>query len=548
MKRIVFSVALAALAVLSSSCDKSMLEKMQLAENVNIQCTPEVLAIVGGQIPATVTVTCPKGYFHPKATMDVIPVLVYEGGEIPFKTLQYQGDKVKDNFKVVSSAGATITEKLNFRYMPGCEKARLELRGTIHFKDKDYPVGPVKVADGCIADYQLADLDGLYEVKPDGYQAVLQRTTEGRILYDVGSDKVRQDQFETNSMVNYKNSLDYLKGDERTTIKGTQIVAYASPEGGQELNAKLSDKRAGTAQKALDKVAADIELTGTEIKSVGQDWEGFQEAVAKSNIEDKDLILRVLSMYSDPAVRESEIRNLSQIYSEINKRVFPELRRARLVTSTEFRNWSDDELVEMSQKGLDRFDEPSVLRLAAIAETPESKETLYKYAIQKFNSDTARYNLAMLYLDQGKTSLGGAYLSKIKEPDADVLNATGVVAMRNEDYELAAKCFEKAGGATAQENSVIMNIRKGDYKAAAECAKGLKGDNAAIANLLAGNADAAAEALVGDAPKTDYIRAILAARKGRTGEAKRLLESACSKDETLKKRAETDIEFATLAN
>ena len=438
MKRFLISVALAALAVLSSSCDKSMMEKMQLAENVDIQCTPELLGIVGGQIPATVTVTCPKGYFHPKATMDVTPVLVYEGGEIPFKTLHYQGDKVKDNFKVVSSAGTTITEKLSFKYRPGCEKARLELRGTIHFKDKDYPVGPVKVADGCIADYQLADLGGLYEPKPDGYQAVLHRTTEGRILYEVGSDRVRQDQFETNSMVNYKNSLDYLKEDERTTIKGTQIVAYASPEGGKDYNAKLSDKRAGTAQKALDKVASDIELTGTEIKSVGQDWEGFREAVSKSNIEDKDLILRVLSMYSDPAVRESEIRNLSQIYSEINKRVFPELRRARLVTSTEFRNWSDDELVEMSRKGLERFDEPSILRLAAIAETPESKETLYKYAIHEFNSDTARYNLAMLYLDQGKTSLGGAYLSKIKEPDAEVLNATGVVAMRNEDYELAA--------------------------------------------------------------------------------------------------------------
>jgi outer membrane protein OmpA-like peptidoglycan-associated protein len=547
MKRFIISVALAALAVLSSSCDKSMMEKMQLAENVDIQCTPELLGIVGGQIPATVTVTCPKGYFHPKATMDVTPVLVYDGGEIPFKTLQYQGDKVKDNFKVVSNAGATITEKLNFKYQPGCEKARLELRGTIHFKDKDYPVGPVKVADGCIADYQLADLQGLYEVKPDGYQAVLQRTTEGRILYDVGSDKVRQDQFETNSMVNYKNSLDYLKEDERTTIKGTQIVAYASPEGGQEFNAKLSDKRADTAQKALDKVAKDIELTGTEIKSVGQDWEGFREAVSKSNIEDKDLILRVLSMYSDPAVRESEIRNLSQIYSEINKRVFPELRRARLVTSTEFRNWSDDELVERAQKGLDRFDEPSVLRLAAIAETPESKESLYKYAINQFNSDTARYNLAMLYLDQGKTSLGGAYLSKIKEPDAEVLNATGVVAMRNQDYELAAKCFEKAGD-ISRENATVMNIMKGDYKAAAECAKGLKGDNAALANLLAGDTAAAEAALEGDAPRTDYIRAIIAARKGKTGEAKKLLEAACSKDEALKARAEKDIEFAALAN
>ena len=547
MKRFLISVALAALAVLSSSCDKSMMEKMQLAENVDIQCTPELLGIVGGQIPATVTVTCPKGYFHPKATMDVTPVLVYEGGEIPFKTLHYQGDKVKDNFKVVSSAGTTITEKLSFKYRPGCEKARLELRGTIHFKDKDYPVGPVKVADGCIADYQLADLGGLYEPKPDGYQAVLHRTTEGRILYEVGSDRVRQDQFETNSMVNYKNSLDYLKEDERTTIKGTQIVAYASPEGGKDYNAKLSDKRAGTAQKALDKVASDIELTGTEIKSVGQDWEGFREAVSKSNIEDKDLILRVLSMYSDPAVRESEIRNLSQIYSEINKRVFPELRRARLVTSTEFRNWSDDELVEMSQKGLERFDEPSILRLAAIAETPESKETLYKYAIHEFNSDTARYNLAMLYLDQGKTSLGGAYLSKIKEPDAEVLNATGVVAMRNEDYELAAKCFEKAGD-ISKENSVIMNIMKGDYKAAAACADGLKGDNAAIAQLLAGNNEAASAALQGDAPRTDYIRAILAARKGNTAEARKLLEAAGSKDEALKKRAEKDIEFAALAN
>ena len=547
MKRFLISVALAALAVLSSSCDKSMMEKMQLAENVDIQCTPELLGIVGGQIPATVTVTCPKGYFHPKATMDVTPVLVYEGGEIPFKTLHYQGDKVKDNFKVVSSAGTTITEKLSFKYRPGCEKARLELRGTIHFKDKDYPVGPVKVADGCIADYQLADLGGLYEPKPDGYQAVLHRTTEGRILYEVGSDRVRQDQFETNSMVNYKNSLDYLKEDERTTIKGTQIVAYASPEGGKDYNAKLSDKRAGTAQKALDKVASDIELTGTEIKSVGQDWEGFREAVSKSNIEDKDLILRVLSMYSDPAVRESEIRNLSQIYSEINKRVFPELRRARLVTSTEFRNWSDDELVEMSRKGLERFDEPSILRLAAIAETPESKETLYKYAIHEFNSDTARYNLAMLYLDQGKTSLGGAYLSKIKEPDAEVLNATGVVAMRNEDYELAAKCFEKAGN-ISKENSVIMNIMKGDYKAAAACADGLKGDNAALAQLLAGNNEAASAALQGDAPRTDYIRAILAARKGNTAEARKLLDSACSKDEALKKRAEKDIEFAALAN
>ncbi len=548
MKRFLTYAALAALALALSSCAKSRLEQMQLAKDVNIQCTPEVLEIKAGKIPATVTVTCPKGYFHPKATMDVTPVLVYEGGEIEGKLLQYQGDKVKDNYKVVSSAGATITEKLTFAYTPGCEKSHLELRGVVHYKDKDYPIDAIKVADGCLATYMLADMGGVYEPKPDGYQPILYRTTEGRILYDVNSDRVDQEQFETNSMVNYKNSLEYLKEDERTTIKGTQIVAYASPEGGKEYNAKLSDKRAGTAQKALDKVAADVEFTGTEVKSIGQDWEGFQEAVSKSNIEDKDLILRVLSMYSDPAVRESEIRNLSQIYSEINKKVFPALRRARLVTSTEFRNYNDEELLKMAdEKGLDRFDEPSILRLAAIADTPESKETLYKFAISKFNSDTARYNLAMLYLDQGKTSLGGAYLSKIKEPDAEVLNATGVVAMRNDDYELAADCFEKAGS-ISKENETLMAIRRGDYEAAASAAKGLKGDNAALAKLLSGDVQGAADALEGDGARTDYLRAVVAARQGQTAEARKWLDSACAKDGALRERAEKDIEFAALAN
>lgn len=547
MKRILTYAALAALAIISSSCAKSRLEQMQLAKDVDIKCTPEVLEIVAGKIPATVTVTCPKGYFHPKATMDVTPVLVYDGGELEGKLLQYQGDKIKDNYKVVSSDGATITEKLVFPYTPGCEKARLELRSVIHFKDKDYPVGAIKVADGCIGTYMLADLGGVYQTKPDGYQPILYRTTEGRILYDVNSDRVKQDQFETNSMVNYKNSLEYLKEDERTTIKGTQIVAYASPEGGKEYNAKLSDKRAGTAQKALDKVAADVEFTGTEVKSIGQDWEGFQEAVSKSNIEDKDLILRVLSMYSDPAVRESEIRNLSQIYSEINKKVFPELRRARLVTSTEFRNYNDAELVKMAEKGLDRFDEPSVLRLATIAETPESKETLYKYAISKFNSDVARYNLAMLYLDEGKTSLGGAYLSKIKEPDAQVLDATGVVAMRNGDWEQAADCFEKAGG-ISKENEAVMNIIKGDYSAAAAAAKGLEGDNAALALLLNGDLDGASAALKGDGARTNYLRAVIAARKGQNSDARKYLDAACEADPALKERAAKDIEFAALAN
>ena len=217
------------------------------------------------------------------------------------------------------------------------------------------------------------------------------------------------------------------------------------------------------------------------------------------------------------------------------------------MTSTEFRNYNDEELVKMAEKGLDRFDEPSVLRLATIAETPESKETLYKYAISKFNSDVARYNLAMVYLDEGKTSLGGAYLSKIKEPDAEVLNATGIVAMRNGDWEQAADCFEKAGG-ISKENEAVMDIIKGDYAAAAAAAKGLKGDNAALAMLLNGDLDGASAALQGEGARTNYLRAVIAARKGQNSEARKWLDAACEADPALKERASKDIEFAALAN
>lgn len=551
MKRIFTFTALVALVMMSASCAKSRLEQMQLAQGVVIQCQPEVLEIKGGKIPVSVTVTCPKDYFHPKATMDVVPVLVYEGGELTAATLQYQGDKVKDNFKVISSAGTTVREKFSFPYVEGCEKARLELRSVIHYKDKNYPVEPVKVADGCIATYQLADLGGVYSCKPDGYKAVIEVNTEARILYDVNSDKVKASELETYAMEGYKYRLGKLQEDERTTVKGTQIVAYASPEGGKDYNEKLSDRRAGTAQKAWDKISKDtkdIELTGVEVKSMGQDWEGFQEAVSKSNIEDKDLILRVLSMYSDPAVRENEIRNMSQIYSEINKTVFPELRRARFVTSSEYRNYDNEELLKIAdEKGLDGFDESALLRLAAISNSGESKETLYKFAIDKYNSDTARYNLALLYLSQGKTSLAGAYLSKIKEADADVLNAAGVVALRNEDYTEAAKCFERSGNAKAKENVVVMNIIKGDYAAAVKAADGMKGCNASIANLLNGDLDAASAALKCKCAKSNYIRAVIAARRGQTEEARKYLDDATSRSEALKARATRDIEFAALA-
>jgi len=298
MKRIFKIFALCALVVAAASCSKSRAEQMKLAENVKVSCTPEVLALVGDKIPAEITVTYPAKYFHPKATLEVTPVLVYEGGEQAAQTFTYQGEKVQDNYTVVAYDGGTVKESVSFKYVKGVEKSYLELRSVAYYKGKPIEIPAIKVADGCNVTQMLATTGGEYEFKKDAYQDVIKESAEGQILYDYNSANVKNSQLRSNSVKELQTALEEIESDPRYTVTATKIVAYASPEGGQEYNAKLSDKRAASAKKAWKKVTGGMEADNLEVKSMGQDWEGFQEAVQKSNISDKDLILRVLQRSS----------------------------------------------------------------------------------------------------------------------------------------------------------------------------------------------------------------------------------------------------------
>ena len=217
------------------------------------------------------------------------------------------------------------------------EQSHLELRGVAKYKGKSITLPTKKVADGVNTTYMLLDAAGLVPLKADGYEAILKQTAEGQILYKVNSADVRNSELKGRSIQNFQNALDEIKNNERKTLVGTEVVAYASPEGGEKLNRKLSDNRSKSADKAWTKVVKGKEVTDPEVRSIGQDWEGFQELVQNSDIRDKDLILRVLSMYSDPAVRESEIKNMSSIYTELKNDVLPELRRARFIANVEFK-------------------------------------------------------------------------------------------------------------------------------------------------------------------------------------------------------------------
>lgn len=543
MKKLLGIFCLTATVVALSSCGASKAQQMAMADKIKVSCNPEVLTLVAGKIDAEITVTYPENYFAPKAIMTVTPVLVYEGGEQKAEALVYQGESVKDNYKVVPAEGGSVKEKLTFTYEKGMEKSWLELRSVVTYGNKNYDVPAIKVADGLNTTVLWVEDHGKYSPKADGYQAVLHEVAEGQILYDVNSANVKPSQLRSQSIKELQEALSAMAGDPRYTVTGTQVVAYASPEGGQELNAKLSDKRAGTAEKAWAKISG-TKADGVDVKSIGQDWEGFQEAISKSDIADKNLILRVLSMYSDPAVREKEIRNMSQIYTEISKKVFPDLRRARFITEADYKNFSDEELEELAEKAIGTLDEAGLLRVAANSDNRDRKIALYQRAVQAFGSDKANFNIAALCLDAGSTAEAEEYLAKIKDKDADYTNAKGVCELQKGNLDAAAKLFNQAGTAEAKQNLGTIDILKGDYAAAAKKFEGATGLNAGLAFLLNGQYDKAATAITCKCAKSDYLRAVIAARKGDKAAVKQYTDAAVEKNPALKDKIAKDVEFA----
>lgn len=541
MKKFTGFLALCAMVLAFASCSASRAEQMKLAEKVSVSSNPEVLALVGDKIPADITVTFPAKYFHPAAILEVTPVLVYEGGEQVGKTFKYQGEKVKDNYRVIASnVDNSVTEKVAFDYVPGVEKSYLELRSVAYYKNKTIEIPAIKVADGCNVTQLFASTEGEYSFKKDDYKEVISESAEGQVMYDYNSATIKRSELRSDSVKELQAALDEIASDPRYTVTGTRVVAYASPEGGQQYNAKLSDKRAESAKKAWDKVTGGIKTDDIQVKSMGQDWDGFKEAVQNSNIEDKELILRVLSMYSDPAVRESEIRNMSKVYTEINKNVFPELRRARFIADVDYKNFSDDELKELADKAVDVLDEEGLLRVASITSNADRKAELYKMAVSKFGSDRAQFNLAVLSLNAGKPDQAASLLKKVSKVDGDVNNALGVCELQKGNLDAAADFFRKAGTTEAKANLGTIDILKGNYDAAVKNLEGTGSHNLAVAYILTNQLDKAEKSITCKCARSNYLRAVIAARRGNSSDVEKYLAQTGK----MKEKAEKDVEFA----
>ena len=535
-------ILLASLAILAACSSQDKMTKQ--AENIKIECVPPVLEVINGTIDATVSVTYPDGYYNPGVVMEVTPVIVYEGGEASMKPFKYQGENVRANYKVISSKGQKVTEHVHFDYVEGMEKCFLELRGKVLAKGKSIPLPTKKVADGANTTYMLVKPAVNVAFKDGEYLEMVPVTVEGQIKYDLNSAEVRNSELKSASVKEFQQALKAALADERAVVKNSEIVAYASPEGTAEHNEKLSADRSGSAGKAWNAVTKGIDTAAPEIRSVGEDWEGFQKLVAESDLEDKDLILRVLSMYSDPAVRESEIKNMSQVYTALKGEVLPELRRARLIANIEYKNYSSDQLLDVLKENEDVLDEEALLRAATVAKETALKEKIWLKAVSKYDSGRAHYNLAAMYTAQGKDKDAEAELAKYNVPDSDVLNLKGLIALHKEDYKAAEDYFRRSKTESSKLNLGVLLILTGQYEEASRVLDGAPGccHNSVLSLILTDQLEKAmATAHCGD-PKVWYLKAIIAARQGNADNVKTYLEKAF-KNPALKERAARDVEF-----
>ena len=526
------------------SCNKAA-KMAELADLVKIDCNPEVLEVVADNIDADVTVSFPEKYFHKKAILEVTPVMKFDGQEVAGEPFIYQGEKVTDNYKTVGVDGASITEHVHFPFVKGMEKSELVARAIVKYKKKSWAFPEdIKIADGANTTYKLARSTGAYLPAADSYQEVIPEEVEAQILYLINSANVRSNQLTSESIKEYKDGVKDVMNDSRRTITGTDIIAYASPDGPQRRNDQLSAEREKSAKNAFKQVSKKLETGSVETQSIGEDWAGFQELVNNSNIEDKDLILRVLSMYSDPDVREREIKNMSSVYGTLAKDVLPELRRARFVTNVEFQNYTPEELLSLVEDNIDVLDEEALLRSAVLTSDDAAKLEIYRHAINKYDSDRAKFNTACIYMDQGKEEKAEAVLKKISDKDMEgVNNLRGVLALRDGDLKKAAEFFAKDSDVAGKVNLGTLDILNGNYAAAAKKLAGTGDANEPLAYILNGDLAKASSLLKDDTTELGaYLRAIIAARQGKAAAAK--AELAKIKSAELKKKAENDVEFA----
>ena len=530
------------------------------ADNFTVE--PNPLETLGGEVPATVNGVFPVKYMKPKAVVTVTPELRYADGKVAKgQSATFQGERVMGNDQTISyKMGGRYTMKTSFAYVPEMQKSDMYLTFDARLGKKKVEVPAVKVATGVLATselYKQALMNAGGCIATDSFQRVRAQRVEANIKFLVNQANLRKSELKNGSVQEFVEMLKKINADrEGLNLKNVEVAAYASPEGGFKFNDKLAGKRQSVSEAYVDKQlkAAKLGDASVDAHYTAQDWDGFKRLVQASNIQDKDVILRVLEMYKDPAEREQQIRNMSAGFRELADGILPELRRSRLIINYETVGRSDEQIKEQYKADAAQLSADELLYAATLTNDANEKEAIYKKAAECYDKDYRAYNnLAVMAFNKGDENAAQSYVKQAfaknqKAPEGYANLA--LIALRNGNIAEAESNLSNAINANGfSEVLGNLNIAKGNYATAVKNFEGSKSNSAALAQIL--NKDyAAAVATLKDQKNadalSDYLMAIVQNRQGNTAAAQDYLNSAIKKNSALSQYADNDLEFANL--
>ena len=556
-KNVVLFMSAAALLALSSCSSK-----LGALSADNFSVNPNPLETEAGKVPTTINGKFPEKYMKKKAVVTVTPELRYADGKTAKGNgATFQGEKVAGNNQTIQyKVGGNYTMNTNFDYVPEMQKSDLYLTFDAYVGKKKVNVPEVKVATGVISTSEfykktLAS-DGAC-IAPDSFQRVKAQKQEAEIKFLINQANLRKSEMKNNSVKEFIKMLKKINSDrEGLNIKNVEVAAYASPEGGVKFNDKLASKRQNTSEKYVKQTLKNTKVkTDVDARYTAQDWDGFQKLVAASNLQDKDVILRVLSMYQDPQEREQQIRNMSAGFRELADGILPELRRSRLIINYETIGRSDDQIKEQYNADPTKLSADELLYAAALEDNADKKEAIYKKTAEIYPNDNRAFNnVAALEFAKGNNDAAKEYLAKAVNAKSDAAEANankGLVALLEGNTAEAQNHIAKATGANDLNKALgALNIANGKYAQAEQNFNGVNSNTAALAQILNKNYAGAISTLNGVKNKTgvtDYLLAIANARQGNNDAASSYLKSALQKDPSLASYAANDLELINVS-
>lgn len=553
MKKVLYSSLAVAGLVMLSSCNSKMSQFKAEYFNTN----PNPLEVVGTNVPATVTGNIPAKFFKKNATVTVTPVLVYGDQQTAGNPVAYQGEKVRGNNPVINyNNGGTVTIPVNYAYTPEMQKSELYLTFNVAQGNKQYVLPQVKVANGIIATAALADAGTVNPATAnDKFQRIINDKYTADIRFLINQANLRQSELDSQGVVDLNTTLREAAEAPNREIQEINISSYASPEGAYDFNQALAEKREQNTTSYLenqmkkDKITEFGELTKN---FTAEDWDGFQKLVAASDIQDKDLILSVLSNVQDPEIREKEIRNLANVFETLADQILPQLRRSHITASINTIGKSDEEIANLAQTDPKSLSVEELLYAATLTNDNNKKANIYEQVVNLYPNDYRGYNnlgkAQYINKDYAKAVANLNKAAQLAPNSSEVAMNQGLIQLVNKDYAAANRSFSNAAGLEGLGDALgVYYLTQGDNAAAVKAFGASKTNNAALAQILTKDYSAAKNTLAAIAnpdATTYYLNAVLGARTNNASMVNSNLAKAVQLDNALANMALNDLEFA----